>query len=268
MPAVKSAASAPVINCGHTQHSSAHHASSPCFSGCCPMQTSLRLVAFERLLVRGFRRPVRQHKTSLTCPEHQICLVIFNTKKYFFALTCKFCNAWRQAILFYYSRPKIKLRRSKRTPAVYFVACHCIFQSAPQNQTSRKKSQPLQNSHTFCSQCFESVFTSAFFFKKKTRIAIFTLLEKDVLQCNFCTALFIFGCILEQCIFYTGSVKRSSAKQNGCSGWSPTLCREDSVKRLDGLLALDDFRSFVPAVDRTAIGLRSVVGFMTRASDV
>ena len=25
-------------------------------------------------------------------------------------------------------------------------------------------------------------------------------------------------CILEQCIFYTGIVKRSSAKQNGCSG--------------------------------------------------
>ena len=33
-----------------------------------------------------------------------------------------------------------------------------------------------------------------------------------------CTALVIFGRILERCNIFTGIVKRSSAKQNGCSG--------------------------------------------------
>ena len=35
----------------------------------------------------------------------------------------------------------------------------------------------------------------------------------------------MFDCILEQCIFYTGIVKRSSAKQNGCSGTMVDGCR-------------------------------------------
>ena len=41
--------------------------------------------------------------------------------------------------------------------------------------------------------------------------------NKYVLQCENCTALVIFGCILEQCFFYIGIVKRSSAKQKRCS---------------------------------------------------
>ena len=51
-----------------------------------------------------------------------------------------------------------------------------------------------------------------------TGIAIFAPLEKYVVQCKNCIALVIFGRILEQCILYTGILKRSSAKQNGCSG--------------------------------------------------
>ena len=43
------------------------------------------------------------------------------------------------------------------------------------------------------------------------------MLKKYVLQCKKCTALVIFGRILEHNIFYTGIVERSRAKQNGCS---------------------------------------------------
>ena len=43
-------------------------------------------------------------------------------------------------------------------------------------------------------------------------------LELQILHCQEKYCFAVFGCILEQCIHYTGIVKRSSAKQNGCSG--------------------------------------------------
>ena len=46
----------------------------------------------------------------------------------------------------------------------------------------------------------------------------YTAWKTEFLQCKNCNALSMCDCILEQCIFYTGIVKRSSAKQNGCSG--------------------------------------------------
>ena len=45
-------------------------------------------------------------------------------------------------------------------------------------------------------------------------VHFFTLPEKYVLQCKNCTALVMFGRILEQCIFYIGIVKR-------CETYSP-----------------------------------------------
>ena len=42
--------------------------------------------------------------------------------------------------------------------------------------------------------------------------------QKICLAVQNCNALAMFGCILEQCILYTGIVLRRSAKQNGCSG--------------------------------------------------
>ena len=45
----------------------------------------------------------------------------------------------------------------------------------------------------------------------------FTAKKQYVLQCKKWQCFF-FCCILKQCIHYTGIVKRSSAKQDGCSG--------------------------------------------------
>ena len=67
-------------------------------------------------------------------------------------------------------------------------------------------------------------FTFLFFTRQKKQchfsleLQFLHCLENCVLLCKNCNALSFFGCILEQCKFYTRIIKRSSAKQNGCSG--------------------------------------------------
>ena len=72
---------------------------------------------------------------------------------------------------------------------------------------------------------FVKIKRSSVIFARQKKQCFFTLelqfllcWRKYVLQCKGCTVLVIFGRILELCILYTGIVKRSSAKQNGCSG--------------------------------------------------
>ena len=74
-------------------------------------------------------------------------------------------------------------------------------------------SLPLSNKHSYSRNVSNLSILSVFY----TGIAFVTLQEKYGLQCKSCNALATFGCILEQCFFYTGVVTRSSAKQNGCS---------------------------------------------------
>ena len=107
---------------------------------------------------------------------------------------------------------KKRLRRSKRTLAVYFsVSLDFFLQCALQNQTSREMSLPL--------------YKQAFVFFAMLRICALSVQQwkfytaRKVCFCssNNSNVGAIFDRILEHW-FFIGIVKRCSAKQNGCSG--------------------------------------------------
>ena len=65
------------------------------------------------------------HSQNIRFPSS---FLFFKMSLQFFAMTCKFCNAWRpKQSNFYNALFKLHLRMAKRTPAVFFFACHCIF---------------------------------------------------------------------------------------------------------------------------------------------
>ena len=147
-------------------------------------------------------------------------------------MTCKFCNAWRpKQSNFYNALFKLHFAWQNVLQQCSFLRVIAFF------CTAHRKIRRPGGGLCHC----------------KISILIFALLRicEIALQflhwnCNFytawktkfcsvknCNALSMCDCILEQCIFYTGIVKRSSAKQNGCSGCSTQPERSDMCSRAE-----------------------------------
>ena len=75
-------------------------------------------------------------------------------------------------------------------------------------------------------------------------------------MCKGCTVLVIFGRILELCILCTGIVKRSSAKQNGCSGHLLVAGALFHVRRTSPLLWSQAHSQFS---QRVAVAIRATL---------
>ncbi len=111
-------------------------------------------------------------------------------------MTCKFCNAWRpkQSIFLQCIVENHTSHGKMYSSSVLFCVSLHFLHCAPKNQTSRRRSLPLQNKHSyFCTASNLWIIS-----------AIFTLLRKTVFcSVKNCNDLASFGCILEQCNFYT-----------------------------------------------------------------
>ena len=67
---------------------------------------------------------------GISDPEHPFSLIIlvFEVSLQFFAMTCKFCNAWRpKQSNFYNALFKLHFAWQNVLQQCSFFACHCIF---------------------------------------------------------------------------------------------------------------------------------------------
>ena len=134
-------------------------------------------------------------------------------------MTCKFCNAWRpKQSNFYNALFKLHFAWQNVLQQCSFFACHCIF-FALRTEKIRRPGGGLCH-------CKISILIFALLriCEKAVQFLHWNCKFYTASKTEFCSVKIAMLCLCvtaswSSVFFYTGIVKRSSAKQNGCSGY-------------------------------------------------